>query len=268
MQGMDAILCKLYSGESHYQSFSKRNGGENRYLRPNQYFNLFGTMQEIHHYLDGDAFFDIGLARRTSIFYYSKSDLLKRERKPLLGRDLRSLEKQLVALGHKLGDYMNTVSDCVLMEIEDKAKEIINKMDMEYERAMLENEYNRYFDYTQGRVDQIKKFAMCRAIGRRGKVVLYDDIIKVKSLLETNKTSLESALSIHLTKDKKQHMLHRSKMIELIAKGKNHADRLRYFYKTFKMTAKDVNPLYYELRQDKIIRRNDDANGEYDYVLV
>lgn len=263
MRGMDALLCKLYTGEADYESFSAKQG-ESRYLEEGAYFNLFGTLQEIGQYITDDNFFKIGLARRTSIFYHSKQSLLKRERKPLFGRDVSSMYEELEDIGERIGVRMHKLKANHYVTTPKNIQEFLSELDIKVTNQMLEND-SKFSEYKQGRVDQIIKFSMNKAISANRKQITMDDVKEVKDLLSKNSDELEGVLNVPSGKRKKEE--HLKKLLNLIATGKTHTERLRYFTKMYGLHADDLQDLYKILLLDGKIQRKDGRKGDNDYEI-
>ncbi len=181
MNGMDGLLCKLWSGESYYESFSSRGKKHKpRYLPPNRYFNLLGTMQKAEKYLDDKKVAETGLARRLSIWDVSGEELLDKY-KPLLGRDEEKMYIKLGELGQELGkrmfDTRNRLgdNDFLYLDFTDGAKEKFNDLDRTLDRKAKENDDDPYYLFIQGQIDQTLKFAMNRAISRGSDVINEED---------------------------------------------------------------------------------------------
>ena len=181
MNGMDGLLCKLWSGESHYESFSMRGKKhEPRFLKSNQYFNLLGTMQKADKYLDDKRVAETGLARRLSIWNISGEEILNNH-KPLLGRDEDKMYDKLNLLGKELGRRMYETkmklgdNDFLYLDFTDEAEKKFNALDKTLDKKAKENDDDPYSLFIQGQIDQALKFAMNRAISRGSEVINIDD---------------------------------------------------------------------------------------------
>jgi len=182
MSGMDELLCKLWSGESKYESFSKRgkNKHEPRFLPPNQYFNLLGTMQKAEKYLDDKKVAETGLARRLSIWNIEGEELLNKH-KPWLGRNENKMYKSLDKLGKEIGECMYKTnmkldnSDFLYLHFTDKAKDKFNELDRMLDMRAKKNDDDPYSLFLQGQIDQALKFAMNRAISRGSHIIDKND---------------------------------------------------------------------------------------------
>jgi len=184
VSGMDALLCKLWSGESYYESFSHRGKEkpEPRYLPSNQYFNLFGTMQKIEKYLTDKKVAETGLARRLSIWNVEGEELIDKH-KPLLGRDEEGMYHKLEELGEELGIAMYQTHQKVeenngeLLELKftSESASKFNELDRILDIKAKNNDDDPYSLYIQGQVDQALKFAMNRAISRNLTIIELED---------------------------------------------------------------------------------------------
>ena len=184
-EGTDALYCKLWSGESYTESFSRRGNpnAEPRYLEPNQYFNLLGMMQKIDKYLTSEDVAETGLARRLSIWNVEGTELIDNH-KPLLGRDEEEMFRQLEQLGDDLGKMMVIAAKkfeenkgrLLSINVSDDAKEQINKIDHQLGLKAKENDEDPYSLFIQGQVDQVLKYCLNRALSRNSSTVDLDDL--------------------------------------------------------------------------------------------
>ena len=231
MNGMDGLLCKLWSGESFYESFSSRGKKHNpRFLPPNRYFNLLGTMQKAEKYLDDKKVAETGLARRLSIWDVSGKELLDNH-KPLLGRDEDKMYKKLKELGQELGKCMYDTqvkiddNDLLYLDFTDEAEVKFNELDSLLDKKAKENDDDPYCLFIQGQIDQTLKFAMNRAISRGSNIIDISDFEVSLSHAKMSAKPLKplfDKLKVPKLMRNKEHLL--KKMEDYFKKGLSRAD--------------------------------------------
>jgi hypothetical protein len=277
MKGMDSLLCKLYSGESDYESFSERGAkGGPRFLPPDQYFNLIGTMQKLEKYVTEKSFAETGLARRMSVFSLSGKDLPDKNYKPLLGRNVEVLYNDLEVLGREIGNMMfkyhqqvEEKGECLVITYSDIIRDEINRLDKEYTDKAKKLEDNPYYLYLQGRSDQIIKFAMNRAIAHDSLNIGNEELEHAKRHVNCGTKDIRSVLENLVIPEK---LRNKEKQIEklftFIVQKKPHNMILRYFTKMYGVHAKDLAELYTILVEDGRIELNNPAAGKFDYKII
>lgn len=270
MTGMDSLLCKLYSGEPFYQSFSKRRTGEYkpRYLAPGTYFNIFGTMQKPKYYFD-NKMSQTGLVRRLSLFSVEGHEVLDNYRAPL-GRDTDILYKKLKYLGEKIGSKMleleEQLQDDSLISItyNDEVKNKFNEYDEQVTRMAKINDENAYYLYKQGQFDQMLKFSMLRAISDNRKELTLEDFNLAKTHVEIATRDLQNILEgTMIPKEQKQYEDNLKRLSHYMKQGLRKRE-IQQRMISYGVHANMLKELYATLQHDGIIKINED--GEYELL--
>jgi hypothetical protein len=162
------LLIKLWSGESDYQSFSKRSDAPSRYLSPGTYFSIFGVMQKAKHYLD-ENMSKTGLIRRLLIIVVKGEDL--KEWKPPLIRTTDKCFKDLEALGQEIGEKIyeyyqksEKKKELIQLSYSTEVQEKINQIAKEHELLARDDDDNPYYLFLVTRWEYYLKVASCYAL--------------------------------------------------------------------------------------------------------
>jgi hypothetical protein len=168
MAGFQQLLIKLWSGESDYQSFSKRSDVPSRYLSPGTYFGIFGVMQKAKHYLD-ENMSKTGLIRRLLILVIEGEDL--KDWKPPLIREADRCVKELEALGIEIGGKMyehyqiyEESKQLIQLDYSDEVQKKINKIAEVHEKLARDDDDNPYYLFLVTRWEYYLKVASCYAL--------------------------------------------------------------------------------------------------------
>lgn len=162
--GFESLLCKLWSGESHTDSLSRR--GENkipRYLPRGTYFGIYAGMQKAEHYLDR-SMSNSGLLRRLLIASVKGEDL--NEWLPPLGGDYSMIYEKLTKLGENIGEKMFSLSGMKNIELDSSAEEYLNRETFFLEKKARNDDENPYYLYKQTHWEHLLKIAANDAISR------------------------------------------------------------------------------------------------------
>jgi hypothetical protein len=182
MAGFQQLLIKLWSGESDYQSFSKKGDSPSRYLSPGTYFSIFGVMQKAKHYLD-EKMSKTGLIRRLLILVVDGEDL--KDWKPPLIRDADRCIKELEALGIEIGEKMyehyhiyEERKQFIQLDYSDEVQKKINKIAEEQEKLAREDDDNPYYLFLVTRWEYYLKVASCYALDNDSLIIENDHLEK------------------------------------------------------------------------------------------
>lgn len=162
------LLIKLWSGESDYQSFSKRSGAPSRYLSPGTYFSIFGVMQKAKYYLN-EKMSKTGLIRRLLIMVIEGEEL--KDWKPPLIRDADKCVKDLELLGFEIGEKMyeyykkyEETKQLIKLNYSDEVQNEINRIAEKHELMAREDDENPYYLFLVTRWEYYLKVASCYAL--------------------------------------------------------------------------------------------------------
>ena len=212
MVNMDGLLLKLYSGEADYSSYSHKKGGTPRYLPPKKYFNLFGTMQNLEHYIEETKIAYVGLARRLSIFSLRGDDL--NDYRPPLGRDTSQQYTKLNELGLYIGRMLHVnhqkyfkknSENPIIIKYTEEVKTKLNELDKKVTDLLRSDDTNPYYNFLQGKFDQITKFAMNRCISRNRNVISIDDFEIAQKHAQFGTRDIEETFMKTLIPKEKKH---------------------------------------------------------------
>jgi len=196
--GFDDLLCRLWSGESAYQSFSHRGGGESRYLSPGTYFNLIGSTQKIHNYIH-EKMAETGVLRRFLIASVEGTDMDKWE-SPL--EDHEAMVKELIKLGGKIGNRMfqlhakaKQTEKFIPLPYDNKVAEEVERYSKVLEMSARADDENPYLLYKVNRWEHALKVAGNIALSKleeqikfpyfeQAQIYVDKNSVKIKTILE------------------------------------------------------------------------------------
>ena len=211
MAHMDALLCKLWSGEYVYQSFSnkgKKNKKSNtRYLEAGTYFNIFSTMQKAKQYLD-EGLSKTGLARRLLIVSVEGTDLT--EYKPPLGYDTDEMTKELEKLGIRIGNEMIKMDKkqknpgYIPIPYNEDVEKIINTYSKDWEIRARDNDEDPYMLYQQSRWEHVLKIACCNASSTVKSVITKKHVESAIKFVDNSTKNMEYILNQSLIDKEKE----------------------------------------------------------------
>lgn len=226
MSGFDNALCRLWGGESYYQSFSHRKDGyKPRFLPSGIYFNLFSTTQKLKHYLHENMAVT-GLVRRLLFSSIEGEDLKKY--KPPLGRDTEQMEMDLAALGVIIGRLMyscHKTDKLTILPLNPDAMQIINDGAEKWEKKAREDDENPYFLYQVSRWEHILKVSACDALSTLKIKIEIENVNKAIQFVDNaTKDVMEILERLNISKYEKKDYDNKQKILKLIRKG---ADRTK-----------------------------------------
>lgn len=210
----DSLLCKLWSGEPYYESFSKKGGNESRYVKPGTYFNICSTSQKIKLYLD-DKMSQTGLCRRLLVASVEGTDIDFTKYKAPMGYDTEKMVEDLKDFGSKIGaamlGYHNRANGKIIeLPCSSESLDKINKYAEPWAKKVLEDDENPYFLYQQTRWEYVLKVAANIALlqGKRTIAIEQVDaaITFVDNCTKDIRTILERSQIPTKMKDQENHL--------------------------------------------------------------
>ena len=184
-QGLGTLLSKLYYGERHKQSLSKRGGKESRNVPSGLYITMLSAMQEPKHYLDQNMSRQ-GLLRRMLIVYVKSKDMSMDNWKPPLGKtDKYSLKEDVkkfveerllpqMLKYHELMDRLQkSTSDCekkLPVMFKDTVEKAINEIAKKADSDIIEDESDVNI-YKQNKWEALTKMTAISAIANDSIIV-------------------------------------------------------------------------------------------------
>jgi hypothetical protein len=268
MQGMDGIYLQLYSGESIYESFSRKNAGEPRYVPPFTYFNILGSMQGIEDYIKKKEIASMGFARRLSIWRVTGHEVLN-DFKGMFGRDTKSMLDELSELGIHIGKRMyddykryEKLGYFIPIPCTPDVKDGHTRIDEKLTRRAKMYDNNAYALFLQGQIDMLLKFSMNRAISKGQPVINMDIFNDARADVNTSTQDLRETFELlNIPKDIRNHERNLNALLNCIKNKKTKSETMRYMA-GYGVKAEGIKKLVTELIMGNEIALNE-SSGWY-----
>jgi len=271
MAGFQQLLIKLWSGESDYQSFSKRSDAPSRYLSPGTYFGIFGVMQKAKHYID-ENMSKTGLIRRLLILIVEGEDL--KDWKPPLIRDADRCKKELEALGIEIGEKMyehyknyEERDQLIQLDYSDEVQKEINKMAEEHEKLARDDDDNPYYLFLVTRWEYYLKVASCYALDDDSLTIEIEHLKKAIKFVDRASKAIRETLQGCLVPINIRRREDMYKKVERIVKKKKKILRrkMQQYLSSYGVRKKEFQTLMDGCIEEKIIKY--EHNGGKIYLI-
>jgi len=230
MMGFNHLLCRLWSREGTYESFSKKGKTGDRMLQEGTYFSILGYMQKAKYYLN-ENMSNVGLLRRLLIIDI-KGENMNRHLPAILdgnGMKFFDAKNNLKALGKEIGTrmyelkqlcdkdkerYLRTNTDILglyqgnvnIMLNKDVIK-LVNKIEKEDVLMARQNDDDPFLLYKQSRWEYVLKIACCIAIAKKKVLVGMEDVEYAEKLIKKLTIAIEPTIrNILISIPRKKHM--------------------------------------------------------------